>query len=208
MDEFEVFDKYHSRSVKELFVTIQRRGNFSLNRAAFQALGGPQSVEILFNRAKRLIGFRPTDPDNGRAVPVRKQSNADSYMIAGLTFTKEYDIDTTVARRYAAKMQENMLVVDLNSPSTDATGPRLRNDDLSQRQGELFSQPSQLTDAQDVVSDGDTTEPTRPADEPEMQTTTNTGNADTLANALTQLDEAQKRAILEILSRGMNPGTK
>src|SRR2546421_12749084 len=100
MDDFEVFDRYHSRSVKDIFVTIQRRGNFSLNRAAFQALGNPQFVELLFNRSKRLIGFRPTGRDNVHGVPVRKQGSSDSYMIAGLTFTKEYDIDTSIARRY------------------------------------------------------------------------------------------------------------
>lgn len=126
MDEFELFDKYHSRSVKEIFVTIQRRGTFSLNRAAFQALGSPKFVELLFNRAKRLVAFRPMDLDSGRTIPVRRQGNSDSYMIAGLTFTKEYEIDTSVARRYTAKIQDNLLVVDLNSPSADATGPRSR----------------------------------------------------------------------------------
>src|SRR5260221_10595259 len=148
MDEFEVFDKYHSRSVKEIFVTIQRRGNFSLNRAAFQALGSPQFIELLFNRAKHLIGFRPTDSANGRAIPIRKQGSSDSYMIAGLTFTKEYEIDTSVARRYTAKMQNHMLVVDLKSLSTDAIGTKLRINRLHKKKEEVISQIDQETETQ------------------------------------------------------------
>ncbi len=128
MEGFEEFDQYHSRSVKTLFVTIQRRGNFSLNRAAFKALGEPKAVKMLFNRSKRQIGFRPTTPDDFRSVPVRKQGQSDSYMIAGLTFCKEYDIDTTTARRYEVEVQQGVLIVDLNASSTDATGPRFRND--------------------------------------------------------------------------------
>jgi|SRR5260370_38443004 len=208
MDEFEVFDKYHSRSVKEIFVTIQRRGNFSLNRAAFQALGSPQFIELLFNRAKHLIGFRPTDSANGRAIPIRKQGSSDSYMIAGLTFTKEYEIDTSVARRYTAKMQDHMLVVDLKSLSTDATGPRLRNTGLHKRQEELFSQLGQQIDAQDAVSNSDEVEQSQPSIIPEVSATASKDIDNVLANALMQLGIDQKRMIAEYLLRDANRDTK
>lgn len=208
MDEFEVFDKYHSRSVKELYITIQRRGNFSLNRAALQAMGSPKFVELLYNRTQRLIGFRPTNAANGRAVPVRKQSNSESYIIAGLTFTKEYDIDSSVARRYTAQMQGSMLVVDLKSPSTDATGPRLHYDDLHQRQEELFPQPSQQTDAQDVATNDDAVEQNQPSILSEVPTTTTKDVPNALANAFMQLPEEQKKLILELLLKEVNPGAK
>jgi len=129
MEGFEEFDQYHSRSVKTLFITIQRRGNFSLNRAAYKALGEPIVVKMLFNRSKRQIGFRKTDPDDSRSVPVRRQHQSESFLVAGLTFCKEYDIDTNTARRYVGKIQEGVLIVDLNEPSTNATGPRARDDE-------------------------------------------------------------------------------
>lgn len=208
MDGFEVFDKYHSRSVKEMFVTIQRRGTFSLNRAAFQALGSPTFVELLFNRAKRLVAFRTMDVDSGRAIPVRRQGNSDSYMIAGLTFTKEYEIDTNVARRYTAKMQDNLLVVDLNSPSTDATGPRLRKDNLYLRQDELFSQTSPKTDTEDNISNSEESEQSQTSITVEVPSATNDiDNA--LANALAQLGAEQKRTLVEYLLRDVtNEGKK
>lgn len=89
-------------------------------------MGSPQAIELLFNRAKRLIGFRSVEPGKAHGVPIRKQGVSESYLVAGLTFTKEYNIEIGTARRYSAKMQGNMLIVDLNETSSDATGPRLR----------------------------------------------------------------------------------
>ncbi len=209
MDGFEVFEKYHSRSVKELYVTIQKRGTISLNRAAFQAMGNPKFAELLFNRTKRLIGIRPTNSPTGRTAPIRKQGQSESYLIAGLTFTKEYDIDSSVARRYVATMQENMLVVDLNSPSTDATGPRSRSDDSQTTQEELFSQPNQVTDKQNAVSNKEAVERSHPATESEVAETISKGSDNAFANAfLQQLSEEQKRAFLEFLLKEKDQGLK
>jgi len=135
MEGFEEFDQYHSRSVKTLFITIQRRGNFSLNRAAYKALDEPEAVKMLFNRSKRQIGFRKADSNVSRSTPVRRQHQSESFLIAGLTFCKEYDIETTTARRYVGKIQDGVLIVDLNEPSTNATGPRARDDENGGLQG-------------------------------------------------------------------------
>jgi hypothetical protein len=211
MDDFEVFEKYHSRSVKELFVTIQRRGNISLNRAAFRAMGSPEFAELLFNRSKRLIGIRPTKSRSGRTVPIRKQGQSESYLIGGLTFTKEFDIDSSVARRFVATMQGNMLVVDLNSPSTDATGPRLRSDDSQLTQEELFSQSGQGTDGQDTVWNKDAVEPNHPLTESKVTETINKDLDNALTKALQQslqLPKEQQRALLERLQREIDQGSK
>ncbi len=135
MEGFEEFEQYHSRSVKTILVTIQRRGNFSLNRAAYKALGEPTALKLLFNRSKRLIGFRRADSSELRSVPVRRQHQSESFLVAGLTFCKEFDIDTSTARRYVGKMQEGVLIVDLNESSTDATGPRAHDDESGGLQG-------------------------------------------------------------------------
>jgi len=199
MDDFEVFDRYHSRSVKDLFVTIQRRGNFSLNRAAFQAMGGPQAVELLFNRAKRLIAFRPTDPGNAHAVPVRKQGQSESYLVAGLTFTKEYDIDTNVARRYSAKMQGNMLIVDLKDTSADATGPRSRGDGLLQTLEERHVEVHQQSHVKMTNPENNESVQNGSSVASAKVLTTDKDIGDALVNALMQLREDQKRAIVEHL---------
>lgn len=122
---FEVFDKRSAVMVKSPMVTIQKNGLFSLNKAAYAAMENPEAVELLYDPESRLIGFRPTSPEGMRAFPVRSQGkNANTLMVAGQAFTKHYDIDTSVARRYAVEMRDGMLVLDLNSDSVVVTGPR------------------------------------------------------------------------------------
>lgn len=125
---FEVFDKRSATASKQPFVTIQKKGPFSLNKAAHEALGEPSHVEMLYDSENKLIGFRPVSDTSPRAYPLRPQGpNNATFMIAGQAFTKHYKIDTSVARRYAAQLQEDMLVVDIKSESTDVTGPRSRS---------------------------------------------------------------------------------
>lgn len=122
---FEVFDKRAATTSKHPLVTIQKQGSFSLNRAAHKLLGEPDSVELLFDPVEKLVGFREVSSDAPRAYPVRPQGkNAATFMIAGQAFTKYYDIDTSLARRYSVKMQDGIMVLDLKSESTVVTGPR------------------------------------------------------------------------------------
>jgi hypothetical protein len=122
---FEVFDKRSAAATRSPMVTIQRGGSFSLNEAAKELVGSPEAVELLYDREKKLIGFRPVAPTSPRAFPVRPQGkNAKTYMVAGKAFSNHYGLDTARARRYAVEMSDGVLVLDLNSDSVDVTGPR------------------------------------------------------------------------------------
>jgi hypothetical protein len=122
---FEVFDKRAATASKNPMVTIQKSGSFSLNRAAHKLLGEPETVELLFDREEKLVGFRAVSSTSPRAYPVRPQGkNAATFMIAGQAFAKYYDLDTTTARRYSVEMRNEILVLDLKSESVDVTGPR------------------------------------------------------------------------------------
>ncbi len=128
--EFEVFDKKSAPSTKEPWVTIQRKGLLSLNRAAAEALGTPEAVELLFDRNAQIVGFRPAELDSPRAFPMRKQGrnpgrNAN-YLVGGSAFCKYYNIDTSIARRYKPEMNDNVLTVDLKQDYAIATGPRTK----------------------------------------------------------------------------------
>jgi hypothetical protein len=124
---FEVFDKRRASSAPSPFVSIQRRGPLSLNRAAHEAMGEPKAAELLFDRENSKIGIKPVDPTSPRGFPVRPQGrNGSTFIIAGQSFTKFYGIDTRVARRYAAVKEDDMLVIDLTADSVDVTGPRAK----------------------------------------------------------------------------------
>jgi hypothetical protein len=126
---FEVFKRKAAPSVHQPFVTVQAKGPLALNKAAFELLGEAQTVELLYDRAEQLIGIHPVDPSEPHAYPVRPQgSGSHTYLIAGQAFTGYYGIDTSVARRYKVRRQDDMLVIDLKEDAPIATGPRRGQD--------------------------------------------------------------------------------
>ena len=124
---FEEFDKRAATASKSPFVTIQRKGPFSFNKAAYELMGKPEAVTLLYDNEEKLIGFKPVPISNPRAFPMRPQQNEVTFVVTGQAFTKHYNIDTSTARRYAVEMRDGLLVLDLKSESTDVTGPRAKS---------------------------------------------------------------------------------
>lgn len=130
--DFERFDKRQTSIAGSPFVTIQRGGRvMTINRAAYEMLGSPEAVELLYSKKNRVIGIRQASKTEAYAFPLRGQGrkghDPSNYLVAVQAFTKHYDIDTSVARRYPVEMQDDILTVSLDR-GTDATGPRLQDD--------------------------------------------------------------------------------
>ena len=106
---FEVFNRTSFRAYRNPMCTIQKRGTFSLNAAAFGAIRGDHEVTdtlyvvLLFDRSRKLVGFRRASEDEPNAYPVRKQANSNSYLVAGKIFCRHYEIQIGQARRYKAR---------------------------------------------------------------------------------------------------------
>jgi hypothetical protein len=125
---FEVYDKRRASASKHPYVTMQRRGPFSFNRAAYELMGSPEAIELLYDRDEERIGFRPASPDRPQAFPVRAQGkNSVTHIVAGQSFANHYGLDVSVARRYPVRMEGEILVLDLRGDSVEATGPRARS---------------------------------------------------------------------------------
>lgn len=134
---FEVFDKRASGVSKHPYVTVQRKGPFSFNQAAFELMGSPEAVELLYDRDTERVGFRPVAPDRPQAFPVRAQgANSVTHVVAGQSFARYYELDTSVARRYAPTMEDGVLVLDLRGDSVDVTGPRAKKSDAGSGEGD------------------------------------------------------------------------
>ena len=131
LDGFEVFDRSSPPGPAIPFVTVQRRGLISLNRGAYEALGAPKAVELLYNRERRVIAIRPADPTSPRAYTLRQQGGeggSKTYLIAGTAFTQHYQIDTSQARRYGVEHHGETLLVDLDQEgATTVTSPRAKD---------------------------------------------------------------------------------
>lgn len=124
---FEVFEKRMAPLGKAPSVTIQKRGLFSLNRAAHALIGEATTVELLYDREERVIGLRPVREDAPHAYVLRPQSstkNTGPLLLAGTAFTTFYHIDTTVTRRWTPTVKDGILCIDLKEPGVEIIGNR------------------------------------------------------------------------------------
>lgn len=98
-----------------LAVSIHKRGYISMGATAYEAIGRPATVELLFDRAERIVGLRPIPPEVEHAYPVRAQGGKSGgpFIVAGRAFAKYFDIDTAIARRLPARVEDGVLCVDL-----------------------------------------------------------------------------------------------
>lgn len=104
----------------------------TINRVAYEMLGSPEAVELLYSKQNRVIGVRQVSKKEPYAFPLRGQGrkghDPSNYLVAVQAFTKHYNIDTSVAMRYPAEMQEDILTISL-SRGIVATGPRDKSKD-------------------------------------------------------------------------------
>lgn len=128
-DDFEVFSRRSTPIVKTPQVTIQRRGLLSFNEAAFEAMGQPVALHLLYSKARNTIGLKKVEVGTPNAYTVRKQPQARSWLVAGAAFTTYYGIPNEPARRYTAEASgDDMLLVDLNQEATEINSPRKKGD--------------------------------------------------------------------------------
>lgn len=104
-------------------MTLQKRGAISLNAAAFEALGSPKTVELLYEREKHEIGIRATTLDAEHAYVVRGVGKSGAtHVVSGKAFLNYYEIPLDVARRWPAKRSgRRMLTIDIKQQGTDVT---------------------------------------------------------------------------------------
>ena len=112
---FEVFkERWVPASRSKPRVAIQRRGNMSLNRAAMDALGGPSHVVFAHNAAAGEFAIRAAN-DIPYASPVRRQQNADSYLVTAKAFLGRLGLvnEDDVLVFDSVEARDGLLVVDM-----------------------------------------------------------------------------------------------
>ncbi|WP_137845444.1 hypothetical protein [Microbacterium sp. 2FI] len=126
---FEVYEKGSAPVPTTPSVTIQKRGLISVNRAAFEALGKPGGVELLWDAERRAIALRPAELSNQNAYPMRTQgshSDKGPWLVAGTLFTQFIGLDTTEAYRWTPTLEDGLLIIDVSKPGSKASSPRGR----------------------------------------------------------------------------------
>jgi hypothetical protein len=122
LDGFEEFRPRGSpQRAEELRVTIGRRDTIGFNTAAYEALGSPAHVDLLFNRAERVIAIRASMGTHGYRIAL---AGAGSYVVACTAFLGHYEISSPESVRRGATCRDNVVYVDLNDPGTVVTRRR------------------------------------------------------------------------------------
>ncbi len=113
MPQFEVFNRNVRPTRSDPLVAIQTKGAFSLNQAAFEALGEPEAVLLLMDRESRIMAFRAATLKDANSYRVRSVPRGKTYMVAGKAFCDRYEIPMERTRSYTAEKSDDLLTVDL-----------------------------------------------------------------------------------------------
>jgi hypothetical protein len=108
-------------------VTLSKRDVLLLNRLAYEALGSPAAVKLMYEEDKRMIGVLPQDPRRQNAFPVAKKDKASYRRIYIRPFCRHWGIDTprTVLFNEIDFDNNGMMRLELNG--TVAIGKKREN---------------------------------------------------------------------------------
>lgn len=132
---FKVFDKRSAPMRSTPSVTLQKRGILSINAAAHALIGKADVVDLLFDAERRVMALRPAAP-SPTAYKVRGPSKTGQVLLSVTAFANAFNIDTDDSRRYEPFVEDGMLCIDLNGPSTVIQGNRSKDTDPQQTEGE------------------------------------------------------------------------
>ena len=121
MTDYEVYQRVRPPAISTPAVTVGKRGQLSLNRAAFEALGSPKAVELLYSRRERRIGIRAVDPEAAHAYrphTAPKDHGRGPWVISGAAFMTYFNIQQEQTIRYTASVEGNILSISLKDGGT------------------------------------------------------------------------------------------
>jgi hypothetical protein len=122
--DFEVFKDRGARRRKDRpVVTLQKKQIMALNPAAYEALGSPVAVELLYAAKARTIGIRAADPAQPHAYVLRQPKRSQTRVVSVQAFLGHYGIEVLATERYPATMIGDVLAVDLNRQTEHHDGP-------------------------------------------------------------------------------------
>lgn len=94
LEEWHTFTgkQYGRATKKEARVTLGNRGTFYLNRQAFEELGSPAAVELLFDAGRRRIGIRPVAPMAPHAFKIVPHTADNYHRLSAAAFCHHHQI--------------------------------------------------------------------------------------------------------------------
>ena len=103
---------------ERIYVTINKRGNFFLNRRAIEALGRPDLVVLMYDRRRSTVGIAAATRSNPAAFRLKKKelNGYGSRVLYASNFCRKFAIRPDETLHFPAAEVDNagVLVLDLN----------------------------------------------------------------------------------------------
>ncbi len=111
-----------------LYASINPEGRIAFNRLAWEQLGGPKVVSMLYDETNLCIGIRAVSPVMPNAFPVVAINRERTrFWIRAHDFIKQAGIDISYCIRFLdPHLEDDTLVLDLNH-ATRVIGSRNRS---------------------------------------------------------------------------------
>jgi hypothetical protein len=93
----------------------------TFNASAYDLLGRPSHIVLLYDRKERLIGFEAGRAEQAYAFPVRNAGGtgeASSWTLSTRSFYAYYELQPEATQRFKAANQDDIVVIDLKNPIT------------------------------------------------------------------------------------------
>jgi len=126
-DDFEEFTQgaSSSRGANVARVSLNNRGDITLNQLAFEKLKGAKKIVLAFSKQKGLIGVRPAREDENHALEVKPLAKSTSHIIRSKAFCNFYNIIPKQTIVFDEIISDEIgLILDLNKVTVLA--PRSR----------------------------------------------------------------------------------
>jgi hypothetical protein len=137
------FDKSSQPATTVPTITVQRSGSLSISRAAYLLLDSPPAVEFFWDAERHLIGVGAADKDALGSYPVRANGTGTSQRgpvtVSAVAFTKHVGLDLSEARRWVVKVEEGLLVFDVEAKSQPVKSNRMIGEDRKKAAAEATS---------------------------------------------------------------------
>lgn len=119
--------QYSKTKSREPRVTLGAMSTFYLNGVAYEAMGRPTAVEMLFEGNENVIGLKPTDPAKRNAFRLRLHGKGNYWRLAASAFCKHFRIKAgvpTVMFEDVDLDDNGVLMLDLNKMIRVGRGSR------------------------------------------------------------------------------------
>jgi hypothetical protein len=99
----------------ELYVSLNYKGQFLLNKRVLDEMGGPEKVVLLYDKINSRIGIKPAKPGATNAFPLKRRNSGASRMVLASNFCRHCNVRVEGTMKFEGPKVDHgrMLTLDL-----------------------------------------------------------------------------------------------